>query len=239
MIDVHTHVLPAIDDGADSVETAVLLLEMLGKQGITDVIATPHFKPSVSGDIGAFIARRSQAYDSLMSQLAGRSDLPQIHLGAEATICVEMAEMDDLNKLCIEGTSYILTELDMSSFGSWVYNTLYEMRIKQSVTPIIAHIDRYIHILRKSAIDDIIKLGCPVQFNISGLFHRSVRKDLVNLIHRYPEQICLVGSDCHDMLYRKPEWTKFTRKADKMLGDGFLGYIYDRSSKLINGKLIY
>ncbi len=239
MIDAHSHILPAIDDGAQNVETSVALLQMLARQGVSDVIATPHFKPSMDADIESFLKARSEAYNELMSAISGRSDLPRIILGAEASICVEMADIEELGKLCIEGTGYMLTELDMSSFGSWVFNTLYEIRLKREITPIIAHIDRYIHVLRRDTIKELMALGLPVQVNLSGLFHRSVRKDLINLIHTYPDQICLVGSDCHDAVYRKPEFDKFSRKADKLLGEGFLGYVEDRSKKLISGKIIY
>ncbi len=239
MIDVHSHVLPGIDDGAKDVNTSVAMLEILARQGVTEVVATPHFKPRFDAETDTFLSARKEAYDELMQHTFGRTDLPKVRLGAEVTICVEMAQMNDLPRLCIEGTDYLLTEIDINSFGSWTYNTLYEMRIKQSVTPIIAHIDRYIHVLRHSAIKDLIDLGCPVQFNASALLHRSIRKDMINLIERYPEQICLVGSDCHDTVYRKPEFDKFLKKADKYLGEGFTGFLEDRASKLLAGKVIY
>ena len=239
MIDVHTHILPGIDDGSQSVETSIEMLEMLANYDVSDVVATPHFKPRVNDDIDKFIAMRNESYSKLMGAIAGRNDLPRIRLGAEATICVDMARMHNLNRLCIEGTEYILTELDINSFGGWVFNTLFEMRVKQSVIPIIAHIDRYIHVLRRDTIRKIMELGCPVQFNTSALFHRSVRKEMIALVREYPAQICLVGTDCHDTVYRKPDLQKFISKADKYLGPGFLNYVEDRSQKLIEGKLIY
>ena len=239
MIDVHTHILPGIDDGAQDVKTSVAMLEMLARQGVTDVIATPHFKPRFETDINNFLTERNNAYGKLMQSIGGRADLPKIRLGSEVTLCVDMAQMNDLPRLCIEGTGYMLTELDIHSFGSWVFNSLYEIRLKQSITPIIAHIDRYIHVLRRDAISDLMALGCPVQFNVSALLHRAVRKDMIALIDRYPDQICLIGTDCHDIVYRKPEIDKFVKKADKYLGEGFLNYDDKRANMLINGKLIY
>ena len=44
--DIHSHILPKVDDGSDSLETSVKLLEMMKAQSITDVLATPHFYPS-------------------------------------------------------------------------------------------------------------------------------------------------------------------------------------------------
>ncbi len=238
MIDIHTHILPGIDDGAESITESIAMLEMLSKQGVSDVVATPHFKPSLDDTVEQFLERRDASYKALMEAVGGRSDLPKIHLGAEATICVDMADIKGLDRLCIEGTRYILIELDISSFGSWVFNTLFEIGVEQQVTPIIAHIDRYIHVLRRDTIKDLMALGCPVQMNISALFHHSVRFDLIKLIREYPDQICLVGSDCHDTVYRKPEWVKFARKSEKKIGEGYMEFIEDRSRRLLDGKEI-
>ena len=46
LVDIHSHILPGVDDGAFDVETSVKLLQMCKEQGITDVIATPHFDAS-------------------------------------------------------------------------------------------------------------------------------------------------------------------------------------------------
>lgn len=239
MIDVHAHILPAMDDGAKDVPVSVAMLKMLAEQGVTDVIATPHFNPRYNDSIEQFLTYRERSYKELSSSIAGINDLPRIRLGAEATVCVDMAKFPDIGKLCIEGTRYMLTEIDIRSFGDWFYNTVFEIRTKHDIIPIIAHIDRYIGILRSRTIIKILELGCVVQFNASAFLNGAVRRKLIPLIRQYPEQICLVGSDCHNTGTRKPRFDKFVQKADKYMGEGFLNYIEKRSKMLLEGKLIY
>ncbi len=239
MIDVHSHILPNIDDGARNVEISVKMLEISAQSGVSDIIATPHFKPRISNDINLFYQQRGESYGVLMQQISVRNELPRVHLGAEVTICVDMSKMEGLNRLCIAGTDYMLTELDMNSFGSWVFHTLFEIQAKQSVKPIIAHIDRYLPYFKGADIENLMNVGCPVQLNASALFDRAVKKDVIKLINKYPEQICLVGSDCHDTVKRSPDLKKFIAKADKLLGDGFIDYITACSKKLLSGKSIY
>lgn len=239
MIDVHTHILPAIDDGATNVAVSVNMLKMLDRQGVTDVVATPHFKPSFISSVDRFLLERDKSHKLLLNDISGMSNLPRVRLGAEVTLCVDMARLENLERLCIEGTPYLLVEFDISSFDNWVYNTLFEIRVRRYVIPIIAHIDRYFGVLRHETIKKIMDLGCPTQFNASSLIKLATRAKTVNLIREYPEQICLVGSDCHDVIWRKPEMDKFAAKADKIVGEGFLDYLQNRSQAMLDGKIIY
>ena len=63
-LDVHSHILPNVDDGAKDMETSVKLLEMLKEQGVTDVIATPHFYP-IEDSIEEFVEIVDTAYNNL------------------------------------------------------------------------------------------------------------------------------------------------------------------------------
>ena len=65
MVDIHTHILPALDDGSESIEESLQLLEELKSQGITDVIATPHFYPQYDNST-AFKTMLNESYNSLM-----------------------------------------------------------------------------------------------------------------------------------------------------------------------------
>lgn len=238
MIDIHSHILPNIDDGAKNVAESVKMLQMLKSQGVTDVVVTPHFKPSTGISIEKFLELRRQSYALLRDAIEGRTDVPDIHLGAEVTICVEMAEMEGLDRLCIDGTRYILIELDCATFGDWVYNTLFSLSVKHSVTPIIAHIDRYFGIIKDEKIKRLTDLRYPIQFNAESFLYYRSRKKLIKLISHCPEQFCFVGTDCHSSTDRKPNMDEFEKKANKFLGLGFLAYLEDMSRDMINGKII-
>ena len=79
MIDFHSHILPGIDDGSRNVEESLLLMTEMREQGVSTVIATPHFYADEQ-PVDTFLRRRTEAYDHLMARQT--PDMPQIRLGA-------------------------------------------------------------------------------------------------------------------------------------------------------------
>ncbi|MBQ2388915.1 MAG: capsular polysaccharide biosynthesis protein, partial [Clostridia bacterium] len=70
MIDVHSHILPEFDDGAKSVDESINMLKILKDQGITHVIATPHFKMTDDKkSIDDFLIKREESYQKLISEI--------------------------------------------------------------------------------------------------------------------------------------------------------------------------
>ena len=79
MIDLHSHILPQVDDGSRSTEESLQMLTALAAQGVTDVAATPHFYASENGP-DRFLARRARSWQQLRPHLT--ASLPRVHLGA-------------------------------------------------------------------------------------------------------------------------------------------------------------
>ena len=82
IIDFHSHILPGIDDGSQSVEESIALLRKEAEQGVTQVIATPHFYPRYDAP-EQFLKRRSEAEAALREEMSKHSGLPQLFVGAE------------------------------------------------------------------------------------------------------------------------------------------------------------
>ena len=81
LMDIHSHILPGVDDGPKDIETSLSILEMMKAQGITDVIATPHFDARYD-DIGYFKQKITRAFEDL--ELFTRDKgLPNIYMGSE------------------------------------------------------------------------------------------------------------------------------------------------------------
>ena len=81
MIDIHSHILPNIDDGSKSIEESVNLLSILNEQGITEVIATPHFYPHLD-NLEEFSEQRQYQFEELSEAIKDKN-LPKIYLGCE------------------------------------------------------------------------------------------------------------------------------------------------------------
>lgn len=196
MIDLHSHFLPQMDDGASSVEESILLLKDSFKQGVTLVVATPHCRVHFEDSINDFLAKRKNALDSLPKS----DDIPRILLGAEVLLDHDISLDKNIKKLCIEGTNYMLIEFDNMGMGlteedlEYVYNlTLI------GVKPIIAHLDRYPHISR--IVSSLSDLDIIYQINASRFLTRGERK-ILSKIFKHDLQF-VVSSDMHNIEYRK------------------------------------
>jgi len=111
MIDIHSHFLPGIDDGADSEECAIQMLEDLKQQGVNTVVSTSHYYAH-NGSIDKFLQDRENSYSQLMHRLDGSREMyPDIILGAEVALTPELSKNEDLGKLCIGDSNAILIEL--------------------------------------------------------------------------------------------------------------------------------
>ena len=106
--DFHTHILPGVDDGSRSVEMSVEMLKKMAEQGITRVVAMPHFYAHRDTP-NRFLMRRSRAEVALRQEMEKYADLPEIIVGAEVYYFPGMSNSDMLPAMTINGTNYILT----------------------------------------------------------------------------------------------------------------------------------
>lgn len=137
MIDLHTHILPAMDDGAKDRDEALALISMLKNQGISKIVLTPHYYPHLES-IPDFLRRRSISYHSIED-----CGIEMI-LGSETYLSETLLAMESIEGLCIGKSSYLLLELpytDKWSLG--VFRQIDRLIAKYNVNPIIAHVERY------------------------------------------------------------------------------------------------
>lgn len=133
--DLHTHILPAIDDGALDLQTALNMLQLQRENGVQRVLLTPHFY-LYRETVESFLRRRQQAYDMLISQWR-EENIPALRLGAEVRYTPELVNID-LHALTFG--DYLLLELPNSELP--VIEQVLEFILWQGITPILAHIER-------------------------------------------------------------------------------------------------
>ncbi len=202
MLDIHTHILPLIDDGAKSVEEAENMLKMLKEQGVTDVVLTPHFY-LYSQDLEVFCEQRDRAFEEISRTVPKGL---RLHLGAEIAFYNISIDYKALSRLSIDGGRYILLELPFSGdYGKTILPKLESFICNTGLTPIIAHAERYKAVQRHPAIiADLIDMGCMIQVDAESVLG-SKPKSLVDAMLRHG-QVHLIGSDCHGMSYRRPNY---------------------------------
>lgn len=214
--DFHSHILPGIDDGSGSVEESLEMLRLMGEQGITHVIATPHFYPKYDSP-AAFLERRDRAEEQLRQAMKGQEGLPEISIGAEVYFFRGISESDVLSHLTIRGKRCILIEAPDAPWSEEFYQELEAIWVRRGIMPIVAHIDRYIAPFRTHGIPErLARLPVMVQANGSFFQNRFTAGLAMKMLKR--DQIQLLGSDCHGLLHRPPNLGPVLEQIRKKLG---------------------
>lgn len=179
------------------------MLRMEAEQGIETVVLTPHFYAHRDTP-DAFLARRQAAETALQEAMKKESGLPRIVVGAEVAYYRGMSESEELRRLCIGDTDYILIELPAPPWKEQVYAELQGIVEKQRLMPVIAHIDRY---LPRFGADRIVErlMKHPMMIQANARFFTSRRSAKTAARMLRAEKIHLLGSDCHNLDGRAPD----------------------------------
>lgn len=216
LIDFHSHILPCVDDGSKNVQMSLDMLHRQWEHGVGHVMLTPHFYPEHDTP-EHFLSARSEAFRRLREGCAGQENLPKCYLGAEVAYFRGMSECDALPQLCLHDTKYILVELPMTRWDEQIYRELAEIRYKQGLTPVLAHVDRYLpRFGAKKLLTQLSRLPVLMQVNAAAF----LRKQTASLMLHAMEQgmVHFLGSDSHDMTERMPNLADAVQVIERKLG---------------------
>lgn len=228
MIDFHSHILPKTDDGSKSVDESLKMLRTLSQQGVSKVVATPHFYAN-DESVSDFIARRQKAFDSLKPSLT--PDMPEILLGAEVKYYEGISRMENLRDLCVQNTELILLEMPVRRWTEYVLRELTDISCSGSVIPVLAHIERYLKLQSSDSIGQLLSNGVLLQINASFVYDFFTKRQAINLLKN--RAVHMLGSDCHNMSDRPPDIGKAYQTIKKKLGDGFLSEFCDYAENFL------
>ena len=190
MTDLHTHILPAMDDGPKDMSAALALLEQEWQQGVRNVALTSHYHCEAEA-LDAFLARREQAFSALSATAPRGMTLKR---GCEVFFSPELLRLD-VRKLCLEGTAYLLLELPILQKPAFLNEVLLGLAAR-GIVPLIAHVERYVYVQRDPRLlREWIDLGARIQVN-AGSDAAFTRKLLRwGLVH-------VMASDAHHVTHR-------------------------------------
>jgi len=221
VVDLHSHILPELDDGSSSVEESIAMLQMEAEQGIQCVVATPHFYPQ-SDNLEQFLERRARSERILREEMAGHSGLPKLYVGAEVGFFTGISRSDEIADLAIGSSNCILIEMPHTKWTDRMYQELEAFPETRGLTPIIAHVDRYLSPFRtKSLLQRLSQLPVLVQVNAS-FFEQNPSKAIRLFRDGW---FHLLGSDCHNLRSRKPNLAAAVDLIEKQLGAEALSQI--------------
>lgn len=207
LTDLHTHILPGVDDGADSLESALQMLRAEKMSGVERVALTPHFNP-LRQDLESFLKIRQQSYEALLTAIESHK-MPKLLLGAEVRYSPALLELD-LHCLSIGESNYLLLELPDRGIPTHVEQVL-DMMLMQGIIPILAHVERCEYFRRDpEQLRKFVYMGALAQLSAKALIdgHDSnfAKACLKNGIAQ------IIASDAHDMKRHKPCLSDVTAK---------------------------
>lgn len=212
LIDMHTHILPFIDDGAKSLSEAQKMIESLYEQNTIKAVCTPHFNP-VTTKLEEFVHKRNES-----SKLIKDSKVNLIN-GSETELHEYLFYYSELYDLCIGNTNYLLVELPLvKRWPKTVYSFIKRLIMYYDIIPIIAHIERYPPTKKnKKNIKRLRSLGCIIQVNTATVLNTKKSRRILKYIKE--NYVDVLGSDCHNMDIRKPILKEAYERIEKELGE--------------------
>lgn len=168
MIDIHSHILNEIDDGARSLEESITIIKKLEAIGFTHVVATPHY---ITGS--RYLCNNYEKQEKLekLEELLKKENVSmQLYLGQEIFMDANIISLIKKQEITsINGSHYLLIELPVSRPMHEMMELLFFFRSKNYI-PIIAHPERYLYLQENhEMILEFLKMGCLFQGNFSNI----------------------------------------------------------------------
>ncbi|QSX05265.1 hypothetical protein JYG23_11340 [Sedimentibacter sp. zth1] len=233
MIDIHTHLLHDIDDGASTCEIALQMIKMERNQGVTTVICTPHLN---KGELSASIYDINKSYNVLMQKIEENGINIKVLLGHEINCQDNIFEiLKSSNFLTMAGSKYIMLELDNNLLND-IENMLYEIKLMGYI-PILAHIERYTKLFeRKKMLGIIVDEGAHLQINADSILSKHNNTEVKFCKYLLKNRlVSFVASDCHNLNDRKPNLKVCYKYLSSKYGVKYAyELLYDNPDKVIN-----
>lgn len=232
MIDIHSHILPCMDDGSKDMEMSLKIAQIYVENGINRVIATPHYIDGVKYKSNEELRIGLEA---LKKDLA-RAGIPlEVYPGNEAYIKPDIIkDLEEKRVSTLNDSRYILVELPMNEIPIYVEDLIYNLLVKGYV-PIIAHPERYTKISEDpNILYKYISMGALAQLNLPSLegFYGSRVKNTAEVLLKH-NMIHFVATDSHSNRHRSPNIESSLNKLYNLVGDEYFGLLTEKNQELL------
>lgn len=237
-IDIHSHILPGIDDGAENIEMSLSMLKIAAEDGIRQIILTPHNKPG-RHNAGK---ERMDALTLQLEQLCKEQRIPiQLHIGNELYYRSELPEKIKNGKaLPLAGSSYLLVEFNPMDDYDYIRNGLYQL-MAEGYRVILAHGERYGCLTNKlEHFEELIGMGSYIQLNagsIMGDYGYGTKKFTRQLLKK--EMVHFIATDAHNNKKRAPYIKECAAYLEKKYGRDYAALLlHDNPAQVLANQLI-
>jgi protein-tyrosine phosphatase len=197
MIDIHSHIIPSVDDGSQALEMSLDMIKKEVKDGVKAVILTPHVQSHVTK---ASHEERKATFDNLVAEVKKLGIEIELYLGAE--ILYKSHIHPDYNQMALAGSKYLLVEFS-PTIETPIEEVVYDLA-HSGFIPIVAHVERYGYL----KFEDYFKIkqaGGLLQVNAdSAIGFDKKKRDKLILQMLKEELVDFIATDTHNMDYRQP-----------------------------------
>ncbi|HUY99280.1 MAG TPA: CpsB/CapC family capsule biosynthesis tyrosine phosphatase [Thermomicrobiaceae bacterium] len=234
LVDLHSHVLPSVDDGAHDDATALQMLRVAQDDGVVAIAATPHSHRIAPERVDVGVER--------LNRLAAEAGLTiRVVPGTEVRLAADLvARHRSGNLITLNRTRYLLLEVPLS--GPWpryLPQVVDELHA-EGILPILAHAERYDDVQRHPEILlDLIAAGVPIQVNADSLSQRAERgaRPAAETLLRH-HLVHVIASDAHHPQWRPPRLRAALEVAAEVAGRDYADWIAGNSGAVIRGELL-
>ncbi len=230
-IDIHTHILPGVDDGAQNLQEALALCRLAYEKGTQVIILTPHHRGQHKSDPAVLRV----AYADLRRAVSKELPKLTLYLGNEIRLQEDIFQKitsGQVIPLC--NSRYVLLEFPPIAFRTQV-TTAVSQCLSAGKVPIIAHVERYDVFRHDPALtDDVIQMGGLIQLNadsIMGKWGFGVKRFCHRLLKE--EKVHFVASDAHDIKRRPPNLLPCYRRVCRKYGEKYAKKLFWRNGHAI------
>lgn len=238
MIDLHTHFIPNVDDGADSMAETLRLAQSAVEEGVSHAVMTPHHNRQwVINEKDKVIKLTKEVQKAIQA-----ADIPlTVSPGQEIRMNEEF--LDELfagNYLSLdENGKYYLVEFSWGDFPAFAKSYLEQM-IAADMTPVIAHPERQRAFLEDpELLPSLIEMGCLAQVtatSIIGGYSDRVTEAAYQMMQ--DQLIHIIASDAHDTVERPLNFEVALAQLEKDFGLDYKNYLVDNAREIFEGSAI-
>ena len=234
MIDIHAHILPGLDDGAEDMQDTLEMARMAVENGIMVMVATPHCNiPGVYNNY--YDENYKQTFNRVRRALKG-NDIPLILLpGLEVFATPDLPQLIKEGKIeTINGSRYMLIEFPFEEDEDYVEPIL-DAVMDMGIFPVIAHAERYELVQKNPGIIDRWKQrGILIQVNKASLVGKFGRHSY-NVAHLMMKrfQVDVIASDCHRPYMRTPAMMDVYETLERKYPIEYLKAVFEENSDRI------
>jgi len=237
MIDIHTHLLPDIDDGPRSWKESLALLKQGAKDGIRGAVCTSHVLNRLDESLEK---RLIETFQELKARARQENIEMSLWLGSEIH-SQSMFEHTSKVATINDNRKYLLFELPLGDFPNNTHEQVFQLNLEK-IIPILAHPERNMHIMHHpETAYEMVNRGVLMQVNggsITGVFGKRVKKAAEILMDHH--LVHFIGSDCHSAASRPMILSKAYQDVQKRWGSERAKNLFHRYPALaIQGETIH